>query len=52
MFIGFLAKLADPIAGPVTAHLPGPIPVSSRTSRRAARSRRQVLADRRARRLA
>jgi hypothetical protein len=52
MFIGRLAKLADPIAPPVTAHLPGPVPVDARAQRRAARSRRRVLADRRTRGLA
>jgi hypothetical protein len=52
MFTGFLAKLADPIAGPVTAHLPSPILVDTRAARRAARPRRQVLADRRSRGLA
>jgi hypothetical protein len=46
MFIGRLARLADPIVAPVTAHLPGPVLLHSRTQRRASRSRAQVLAAR------
>lgn len=52
MFLGRLAKLADPITTPITAHLPGPVPLNSRAQRRASRSRREVLAAHRARRLA
>lgn len=52
MFTGRLAKLADPLVVPVTAHPPAASPLDSRAARRAARSRRQVLTARRARRLA
>jgi hypothetical protein len=48
MFLGLLARLADPIQGLVTAHAPGML-AAPRAQRRALRTRRQVLADRRAR---
>lgn len=42
VFLGRLSRLADPIVGPVLAHPPGVLELT-RTERRAARSRRQVL---------
>jgi hypothetical protein len=52
MFTGHLAKLADPIGPPVTAHLPGALPLQTRARRRAVRPRHKVLTARRLRRLA